>query len=280
MFKRVTLSGLSVRAHRWIAKHRQTRLIQSVHQLAAYVESAYANEEWDLAVNGEAALLGRLAPADFTSVVDVGAHIGDWTIAALRAWPRAHVHAFEVAPQTYERLTTHMTAHGLASRSTLTCAGLGECSQRREMYYYPDHPNLTCDTPRHRQHRSIAFQANILTGDDYVERNRIERINFVKIDVEGAEPLVIRGFERTIASGRIDCIQFEYGAFSIDTRVLLIDYYRLLDDQYWIGKIYPNHVDFREYEWKMEDFRFSNFVCVSRARPDLLALARGSPASA
>jgi hypothetical protein len=37
--------------------------------------------------------------------------------------------------------------------------------------------------------------------------------------------------------------------------------------------VFPSTVEFRDYDWTMESFRFSNFLCVSRARPDLRALA-------
>lgn len=265
---------LKVRTQRLMAKHRRRGIVRALHGFATYIENAYENDEWDLNANGEAALVRRLAPARFSTAFDVGAHVGEWSVLALREWPRAHVHAFEVAPATCERLQERLTAAGLSSRSTLNCLGLGDANESRTMYYYPDHPNLTCDSPRHTQHRSTPFQAQLVTGDRYAADHRIERINFVKIDVEGAEHLVLEGLSETIREGRIDCIQFEYGAFAIDTRILLTDYYKLLRRDYWIGKIYPTHVDFSDYQWTMENFRFSNFLCVLCTRPDLRDLAR------
>ena len=57
-----------------------------------------------------------------------------------------------------------------------------------------------------------------------------------------------------IESGNAHVIQFEYGAFSIQTHKLLIDYYEMLKEHYWIGKIYPKYVDFQDYDWHMENF--------------------------
>ena len=82
----------------------------------------------------------------------------------------------------------------------------------------------------------------------------------------------------TIDAGRLSCIQFEYGAFSIETRMLLADYYKLLADRYWIGKLFPTYVEFTDYHWTMETFRFANFVCVDRSRPDLKLFAEGGAA--
>ena len=268
---------LKTRGRRLLARNRDTASVRALHRVATFIERSYDNDEWDMCVNGETALMRRLAAARLSTVFDVGAHVGDWSAEALRAWPDAHVHAFEVAPQTFERLTQRIDAAGLTGRATLVCAGLGDTTADRDMYYFPDHPNLTCDVPRHA-FASQPFRATLLEGDAYVDNHAIANVDFLKIDVEGAEHRVLKGLSRTIAAGRVQCIQFEYGAFSIDTRVLLADYYGMLASRYWIGKIFPGRVEFRDYDWTMESFRFSNFLCVSRRRPDVKALAEGGTA--
>jgi FkbM family methyltransferase len=222
--------------------------------------------------NGEVDLIRRLAPARFTTVFDVGAHVGDWSLAALAEWGGARVHAFEVAPPTFDRLRRHVHAAGLDGRVDFVAKGLGEATDRRDMYYFPEHPHLTCDMPRHHL-PATPFVGEFVSGDAYMQERQIGDVDFVKVDVEGAEHLVFRGFRRAIEEGRVHCMQFEYGAFSIQTRVLLADYYDLLAPRYWIGKLFPATVEFRDYDWTMENFRFSNFICVSRNRPDLKQLA-------
>lgn len=110
---------LKVKSRRLIAKHRQTTMVRALHGIAAFIDTAYENDEWDMAANGETSLLRRLRPAGLTTVFDVGAHVGDWSIEALRAWSASHVHDFEVAPPTYERLATHVAASGLSTRTRL-----------------------------------------------------------------------------------------------------------------------------------------------------------------
>jgi hypothetical protein len=143
------------------------------------------------------------------------------------------------------------------------------------MYYFAEHPQLTCDMPRHSHATATTFTAELMAGDDYVRQRDLGTIDFLKIDVEGAEHLVLKGFRETLEARRIQCVQFEYGAFSIQTRVLLADYYDALGRNYWIGKIFPGSVEFRDYHWTMENFRFANFLGVSRSRPDLRELAKG-----
>jgi FkbM family methyltransferase len=263
---------LKTRSRRFLARKRQHSSVQALHRFAMFIEESYDNDEWDMCANGETALLRRLAAAQFSVLFDVGAHVGHWSIEALKTWSGARVHAFEVAAPTYRRLTAHVEAAGLSSRATLRCLGLSDAGGTREMYYYAEHPQLTCDTPRH-PYVPTPFTAQLIDGDDYVEQQGITSIDFMKIDVEGAEHLVLKGLRRTLESGGIHCIQFEYGAFSIQTKMLLADYYNLLGSSFWIGKVFPTHVEFRDYEWTMESFRFSNFLCISRKRPDLKELA-------
>jgi FkbM family methyltransferase len=260
-------ASVKAAARTFIARRRRSAPIRTVSRVAKFIDEAYENVGLGMEADGELELLRRLRSCGFKTVLDVGANVGDWSVAALRAWPQAHVHAFEVAPRTFAALEERIRAANLSERVTLNACGLGERAAALEMYYYPDHPDLTCDRPRHRGRDAIAFEAHVMTGDEYVERRRLDAVDFIKIDVEGAERQVLQGLSRTLGSGRLRCIQFEYGAFSIDTRVLLADYYALLAPNYWIGKLFPSHVEFRDYVWTAEDFRFANFVCVSKQWP-------------
>jgi len=144
-----------------------------------------------------------------------------------------------------------------------------------EIFFYPEHPEITSDRHRHTEIKVMRLPASFQSGDDYVRQAGIDRIDFLKIDVEGSEYKVLKGFANALERDSIQCIQFEYGAFSVDTRFLLRDYYNLLESRYWIGKIYPSYVEFREYDWRMENFRFANYCCVRRSRRDLRRLLEG-----
>jgi len=43
----------------------------------------------------------------------------------------------------------------------------------------------------------------------------------------------------------------------------------MLGDLYWIGRILPNYVDFADYDWRMKDFQFRNYLCIQRRYPEL-----------
>lgn len=254
-----------------ITRHRRSGLMTALHNAASFFESAWHNENADFATSGEKFVLKRLEAADCRVALDIGANAGDWTHEVLGLWPRCHVHAFEVAPHTYRRLESAL-APSHRGRSTLHNIGLSDQSGTQTMYYFPNNDKLTCESPRHAGFESVPFEGRFATLDEFSAAHGIDHVDFLKIDVEGAEYRVLTGAAELLRSGRIAAIQFEYGAFSIDTRIMLRDYYELLGDRYAIGKIFPDHVAFTDYDWKSEDFRFSNYLCVSNDRPELRRL--------
>ena len=257
--------------HEAIANHRRRGPVQMLHKVTAFIESAYANEGSDFACNGERALLQKLSATNMRVAFDVGANVGDWTVEALAAWPDCQVHAFEVAPKTFEELTQRLAGLPASKRAELNAVGCSDADGSQTMYYFPDHPDLTCDLPRHA-HRSFTFEGKVVTLDRYCREKGIDHVDFLKMDVEGAEHRVLKGFKEFLAAKKVDCIQFEYGAFATQTRFLLGDYYTMLSHDFWMGKIYPGYVDFRDYDWRMEDFKFSNYFCLSKAKPELKEL--------
>ena len=67
----------------------------------------------------------------------------------------------------------------------------------------------------------------LIKGDSFLTDAKIDYVDFLKLDVEGAEYDAIVGFEESLKSGKIRAIQFEYGYINIVTKKLLIDFYNL-----------------------------------------------------
>ena len=255
-------------AFRLLSTNRDALPMRMAHKVATFVEAAYHNRGSDFFLNGERNVIERLAPAGCRTVFDVGANAGNWSKAALDLWPGCTVHAFEVAPRTADRFAAHLAPYIEEGRALLSRHGLSDCTGELEMFYYPDADELTSYSKRHPEHKSVAFTGQIDTLDHYCARENIDEIDFLKIDIEGHEFKVIRGGSDIMKSGKVACLQFEYGAFSTGSRFLVRDYYDLLPD-YWIGKVFPRHVAFGEYDWTFENFEFCNYVAVHRSRPEL-----------
>ncbi len=206
--KILRLGQLKLSAKSAIAKHRRTYPVQLVHKLTRFIDEAYENEGSDFDTNGEKDLIGKLRKANFKTVLDAGANVGKWSRSALTTWPDCHVHAFEAAPNTFKELQREFQSTPLASRITLNDVALSAADGLQTMYYFAEAPELTCDMPRHESLVSVPFEVKTIRLDDYCKANGINAIDFLKVDVEGAEYRVLKGLSELLAAGKVNCLQF------------------------------------------------------------------------
>ena len=242
---------------------------------AAKIERLYKRalnyDVFDARANGEYALLRRLRLGEGgRTVFDVGANVGEWSLQAARAWPGAVVHCFEVCPTTCEKLRQAVTEAGLAERVKVNPFGLSDAAGELTFYEYDD-SSLCSSTNWHAGRASHADRRPVLRGDDYCRDNGIDAIDFLKIDVEGAELAVLRGLAGLLGRGAVTAVQFEYGAFAPQQRILLRDFYDLFGKDYRVGRILPAGVAFADYSGLMETSSFSNFLALRKDALGLLA---------
>src|SRR5690606_28408736 len=96
--------------------------------------------------------------------------------------------------------------------------------------------------------------------------------SLLKIDVEGNESAVLEGGRKLLMGDSApDLIQFEYGDTWIPFSTLLSDTHAFLwSCGYSIGRLYPEHVEFRDYILEDEHFRMGNYICVKDPSLELL----------
>jgi FkbM family methyltransferase len=228
---------------------------------------AYKNLNYDMRSNGEQWLLSKLAAFRPEVVFDVGANVGDWLILARATLPDSQLHAFEIVESTFTALAERMAG---TAGVVLNHCGLSDHSGSATMHLFDASSKLSS----HVAYPHGPYQEAICPvkrGDEYVGEKGIKRIDLLKIDVEGAEHLVLKGFGALLDADDIDVIQFEYGMVNIITHFLLRDFYQLLEARgYLIGKLFPDHVDFRNYELTDEDFIGPNYVAVRKAQAAMI----------
>ena len=67
-------------------------------------------------------------------------------------------------------------------------------------------------------------KTRIETGSKYCDKNNIDFIDFIKIDAEGSDHLVLNGFMDFLDRKAVRLIQFEYGYANGDAKFLMKDY--------------------------------------------------------
>lgn len=128
-------------------------------------------------------------------IFDVGAAVGDKTVTFLKSFPDATVYCFEPQKESAERLKRRTKRW--QKRVKLFEIGLWREEGVKEMQVLPYRdassfirlPRQVFDQIPNIASRDI----NLKTMDGFVAEQKIEKIDLVKIDVEGAEKEVLEG---------------------------------------------------------------------------------------
>jgi len=268
-------SPLGDRVHRIataaIASRRRNPIVQGMARVSRSYLDLAGNHSYDAERNGEFRVLRTLGAADVSCVFDVGANDGDWVRGAARLLPRSIFHCFEIVPDTARRLTERTT--GLGDRIQVNALGLSDAPGTVDVRVYPDFSEAASASGfEHPGMLSYLEICEVVTGDAYCNAREIKQIDFLKIDTEGLDLQILRGFDDMLTSGAVDVVQFEYGLANISSHALLADFHAFLGPRgFAIGKIWPREVEFCDYEPRTaEDFRGPNYLAVRRERSDLI----------
>ena len=119
------------------------------------------------------------------------------------------------------------------------------------------------------------------TGNSYCQKNGIKNIDFLKIDVEGAEHLVLYGFSELLDRQDIRIIQFEYGYTNGDAHFLMKDFYNFFEKLgYKVGKIRRAGIDFSPFTYRNNDFNSGpNYIAVKENDNEIISLLSKSLAN-
>lgn len=245
------------------------RALQFVAFVAQYFMGIGAGAS--VGVSGEGAVFNLLArrKAPPYCVFDVGANKGQFLGVALSSSiGNLKVHAFEPALETFRLLSQNA---GDNPGVVLNNFGLGKEAGTFELYYDEAGSGLASLTNRRLEHFDMEFsrseQVTIDTLDNYCAARNIERIDLLKIDVEGHELDVLAGAANMLGSGRIDMVTFEFGGCNIDTRTFFQDFYYLFTGYGMsLFRICPSGYFFpiTGYSEILEQFRTTNYLAVRK----------------
>jgi FkbM family methyltransferase len=141
--------------------------------------------------------------------VDVGANIGAMTLLAHSTGRVESILAFEPSHRYCSAYHYNMANNGIIN-ATLIQTAVGDFIGDIDFRVDPTMP-LNNKINKGQVHFSSQTQkVKIVTLDSACKSLDIEQINLLKIDVEGAEPLVIRGAKQLLDSKKIHNILLEF----------------------------------------------------------------------
>jgi FkbM family methyltransferase len=130
-------------------------------------------------------------------VVDVGAHVGLHALLAARlVGSQGKVYAFEASPDNFALLEKNITSNGYQNIVAVPAA-VAEKTGTVTFHLSPEgnDRNSIYASSRVGDCKN-QLQVPAVSLDDFLEKEGWPGIDFVKIDVEGAEPLVLKGMSR------------------------------------------------------------------------------------
>lgn len=136
---------------------------------------------------------------DSDHVIDAGGGWGDTALYfANAAGKQGRVFTFEFTPENLEIFARNVSMNPqLESRIELDKRALWNVSG--EVFHYFSHgPGTSLDNTRHHNNGGESLQVTTVSIDDLVKEKNLAKVDFIKMDVEGAELNALKGAEQTI----------------------------------------------------------------------------------
>ncbi len=141
------------------------------------------------------------------TVVDIGANLGFFTvIAAHHAGPTGKIFSYEPDPHNFSLLEKNIEANGFKNVAASPLA-LSDRAGTRELFFGD---NNTTHSFSDKRGAGKSESVSTDTLDNSLKAQGSPRIDLIKMDIEGAEPIALLGMRETIAKNPELIIFFEY----------------------------------------------------------------------
>ncbi|RDV37394.1 FkbM family methyltransferase [Bradymonadaceae bacterium TMQ3] len=155
-------------------------------------------------------LLSHLLKPDHV-FIDIGANHGEFTVVAARHLPQGRVISFEPNESVHRRLRFNVEANHFEN-VTLSTSGLSDAPGVATIYASAnlDHDGTTNQglaTLYPTESRGqVVHEIELTTLDTFVKDAALERVDLIKIDIEGAELSALKGADEVLTGFRPNII--------------------------------------------------------------------------
>jgi FkbM family methyltransferase len=147
------------------------------------------------------------------TAVDVGAYMGVYScLMGKLVGPEGRVHAFEPSPTSFQRLLGNLELNGLTN-VVANRQAVSDRSGTLALHCYPP-PFESLNSVVHRElarggtalGRVADEPVQAVSLDEYADRSALARIDFLRLDAEGAEVEILHGARRLIMREAVRCL--------------------------------------------------------------------------
>lgn len=189
-------------------------------------------------MTGEKAMFRLLAErGNIQTVVDVGANTGGYKKELLEAIPQLSYYGIEPHPETFKTLQKRVKGrlHHVYN------VALGAKNGSIKLYDFADDADLKHTQPTstlastipsvirdfHHQ-KAQSFRVKQMTLDTFVQKEKLETIDLLKIDTEGNELQVLQGAKDLLKRKKVRFVQFEFNEMNAYSKTFFKDFVDLL----------------------------------------------------
>jgi FkbM family methyltransferase len=155
------------------------------------------------------------------SVIDVGANFG-WFTTCFARWVghEGVVHAFEPVPHIYALAEETVALNGVANRVQLNREALGTEEGTMAIYTFAGLPHGHASASDLGRDDATPVPCRVRRLDEYRHERGIDRIQFLKVDVEGFERDVFIGARELLSADEAPIVAFEVNQTCLQSRGL------------------------------------------------------------
>jgi len=167
-------------------------------------------------------IIERFTPKIGDVVVDIGAHIGRYSIiSSKRVGQNGKVIAIEAHPHNFEILNRNIKLNKLTNITTLNHAVYSKETKiklytRGQQLGHTIYNTIITDRAK-KEDGFVDINANTL--DNLLQQNGINEVNWIKIDVEGAEFEVLKGAHNILSNSKDIALLIEVHNLRKDTNL-------------------------------------------------------------
>ncbi len=199
-------------------------------------------------------------------ILDIGSHHGEFSNHLYKNYKNADYYLFEPSLKNFNILIKKFSGIDNFNISKLA---LSDQNRKSKLYFNKNGSDQASLLKRYLNKNMINFKMSEDIEErrlDHFFRGKLKNavIDICKIDVEGLEMKVIKGFGRLIK--KVKLVQFEFSGANISSKVFFRDFWNFFEQNgfliYIITPLGPKII--KEYDMSYETFRVTNYIALNK----------------
>ncbi len=161
------------------------------------------------------AIIAPLLPPD-PYILEAGAHSGEDTILIAQKWPTGRIFAFEPVPHFFERIIQNLESKHISNVDAFPI-GLFSTSGDRTFYYSQNCGGASSYLPDGKlpetNYNDIKLTLPCVNLDDWALKQGIDHIDFMWLDMEGAEYYVLSTAPEILKTTKVIITELNFRSF-------------------------------------------------------------------